>query len=912
MDLRSYYNEVPRTGSDYWEMLRSGVQDIARNMDEISWSHVDLHDRVLARLVQRDRRDDVCTALRMREEFGDGLLVDPAPPRPVGRPPYLEALDSQFEPEDLLLSPRENRLSAGLTGYRVVDDEVRVTGFAYVEGVDLDVHASTLSVRLVPARDEEKPGAGGGQSHHLPVQRVRVPELDDLVNSASVSQAASGFVTTVPVSLLVGEQPSPDQRWYLELTLDVADKSWTSGLRTWERRWSANVLEHGRLVDGHRIVPRFSPELGLEFTVRPAGPVAEVVRLDGRRVLLTLATEVDQVVAECSALSRTLRVPVSRVDGATRAALDIPSLPPGAPPRKDHTWKVVGVSGGQALPLDFAGGTEDLPEEDAQSAGLHLSLSSTGELTLSDRRTHGAVREVSLEQWPEAFVVRGLAVLPSGQPLLVALASDTDVWEPSDTTYDPTTGQFEARFAVTTRRWGQENVAHATRGRSFRLLKHPGTTRDSLWMPVAGGSGEHVTFGFLEWHEGPACDVRFTLTSRARALWVTVRPPLHHGEALRRTQLALTRSVPSLLTRPLREAVLFSCFGGRHAGDSPLAIHRELERRGYDGELIWAVADHSAVVPPGAPTVVVGSDEYYETLHRARWLVNNNNFPHYFRKRADQRYLQTWHGTPLKRIGRDVPSRSLSLSYRALMEREVRDWDTLLAQNPFAASTLPSAFGYEGEVLELGYPRNDGLARTPDPNRVAEIRSMLGVEADRRLLLYAPTWRDNRRTENRRYALVNHLELDQARVALADGWTILVRGHSNTPGMSVWDDHPGVLDVSDFPDIGDLMLVSDVLVTDYSSVMFDFAVTSRPMLFLVPDLEEYAGRTRGFYLDFAEIAPGPLLRSTAEVVEHVRGLGSTAAAGPDQRYASFRETFAPRDDGRAAERVVRALWDPAS
>lgn len=417
-----------------------------------------------------------------------------------------------------------------------------------------------------------------------------------------------------------------------------------------------------------------------------------------------------------------------------------------------------------------------------------------------------------------------------------------------------------------------------------------------------------MTSGFLHWHPGTACDIRFTLTARLGALWVNVRPPLDRAEVGRRAQLELARSVPSLLTRPLAERVLFSCFGGRHAADSPLSIHHELERRGYDGTLVWAVADHSYVLPPGASSVIVGSAAFYEYLHTSRWLVNNNNFPHYFRKHPDQRYLQTWHGTPLKRIGRDVPSTSLSLSYRALIEREVRAWDVLLAQNSFAATALPRAFGFEGRTLELGYPRNDLLAGPPDAGRLEQVRAALGVRPGTKLVLYAPTWRDNRRTESRQYAMVNHLELGRVSSAVGDEWTVLVRGHSNTPGLTAANTVDNVVDVSDYPDITELMLVADVLVTDYSSVMFDFAVTGKPMLFLVPDLEEYAERTRGFYLDLAEIAPGPLLDDTDDVIAALSGAAG-ASTGDVERYTSFRQRFAPHDDGSAAHRVVRAVWD---
>ena len=121
-------------------------------MDAASWAQVELHDRVLARLVQGDHRDDVCTVLRVREEHGDGKVVDPTPAQPTGAPVYLRELRHHLDPADLVLSPQENRLTAGLIGYRVAGDEIEVTGMAYMDGVDLDVHSSTLSARLVPDR----------------------------------------------------------------------------------------------------------------------------------------------------------------------------------------------------------------------------------------------------------------------------------------------------------------------------------------------------------------------------------------------------------------------------------------------------------------------------------------------------------------------------------------------------------------------------------------------------------------------------------------------------------------------------------------------------------------------------------------------------------------------------------------
>jgi CDP-glycerol glycerophosphotransferase len=303
---------------------------------------------------------------------------------------------------------------------------------------------------------------------------------------------------------------------------------------------------------------------------------------------------------------------------------------------------------------------------------------------------------------------------------------------------------------------------------------------------------------------------------------------------------------------------------------------------------------------------LVNSPEYYDYLHTSRFLVNNNNFPFYYSKHPEQIYLQTWHGTPLKRIGNDVPSANLSLSYRALMQREARAWDYLLAQNQFAADVLPRAFGYVGEVLTLGYPRNDVLAQAPAEVTEA-VRRKIGVQPDQRVVLYAPTWRDNAQSASGRYAFVNHLDLNKVSEAFGDHTVLLVRGHSNTPGLTGSSGRVNIIDVSSYPDVSEVMLISDVLVTDYSSIMFDFAVTDRPILFLVPDLERYSGTIRGFYLDFKEVAPGPLHSTTDDILRSLSAIDRIKAAYR-LRYEAFQQRFVPLDDGTAAGRVVEAVW----
>ncbi|GAA3542149.1 hypothetical protein AFL01nite_09330 [Aeromicrobium flavum] len=381
---------------------------------------------------------------------------------------------------------------------------------------------------------------------------------------------------------------------------------------------------------------------------------------------------------------------------------------------------------------------------------------------------------------------------------------------------------------------------------------------------------------------------------------LVVRNPIPVADRGRRRQRLLLDEVREH-AGPLRERAMAMCFGGSGAGDSVAPIARGLVRRGIPVD--WCVTDHSVTVPEGVRPVLLHSREWHEAFTHARYLVNNAEFPHYVRFREGQRYLQTWHGTPLKRIGRDITVNRLSAGYTAAMAREAVAWEALLAQNAFAAGVLPPAFGFTGRTIVEGYPRNDALVLDTDGALRRRTRDALGLR-DERVVLYAPTWRDAARGAGGRRAFVSHL--DAALVHERTGATVLVRSHANAAAGRGRIAEPGVVDVTAHPDITALLAAADVLVTDYSSVMFDFAVTERLQMLLVPDADEYLG-DRGFYFDLRQTPPGPVVTSTDEVIDV---LLDGDRSGADR--TAFRQRFAPLDDGRAADRVLDAWLGPVS
>lgn len=364
------------------------------------------------------------------------------------------------------------------------------------------------------------------------------------------------------------------------------------------------------------------------------------------------------------------------------------------------------------------------------------------------------------------------------------------------------------------------------------------------------------------------------------------------------------RRIPSLATRVQEDLVLFTSWRGRYA-DNPRAIAEELRRRQAPLRQVW-VLEPGAPAVPEARAVPFGSSAFLAELGRARYVVSNNTMPDFFHKKAGSTYVQTWHGTPLKRIAFDIPDPSFKRSGRILrnLVRDVASWDLLLSPNRFSTEILRRAFRYRGEIAETGYPRTDRLHASDRGAVRAALRRRLGIDDDVRAILYAPTWRDDDD-----FALA--LDVAEMARALGDDHVLLVRAHHlDGPSLRL-DDDPFVRNVSAIPDAVDLCLAADVLVTDYSSLMFDFAVTGKPMLFFTYDLARYRDKLRGFYFDFEAEAPGPLLATTAQVIAALEELDELGARHAED-YARFQERFCHLDDGHAAGRVVDLVFGAAA
>jgi CDP-glycerol glycerophosphotransferase len=353
--------------------------------------------------------------------------------------------------------------------------------------------------------------------------------------------------------------------------------------------------------------------------------------------------------------------------------------------------------------------------------------------------------------------------------------------------------------------------------------------------------------------------------------------------------------------------VVYNSFSGRYS-DSPRAVYEALAGRADVHHTWLSHPAHEHSFPAGARTVRYGSPECIATLEAADVLVSNDHVPLDWSKRPGSTYVQTWHGTPLKRIHHDV--RWAPPGRLDRLDDDVALWDHLLSPNRASTERLRRAFRFTGQIHETGYPRNDLLS---SPRRFAvrdAVRAELGIPDGKRVVLYTPTWRDDVVFAGNGPGFALQLDLDDFTRRLGHDHVLLLRLHSMVADQLAMPPGAPVIDVSRYRDVRDLYVAADLLVTDYSSTMFDFAVTGRPILFFTYDLAHYRDELRGFYFDLTAEAPGPLLSTSEELISGIRDIEAVAAEHRGS-YARFRDTFCHLEDGQATDRVLDIFFPVA-
>ncbi len=891
-----YIDNAGREDEAYRQRLGRGVRSFVDAADPAAWAYVRLHQRIRVWLASREqwRGLEQCTEFfRLDGPIPVTRVLDG---RLYAEPPPLPEL-VEFPLALLELPRRQTKLLACIARTRWRDDTLVIEGWVFPRALDMTGVTPSIEAWLVDP----------GTKDRLPVviESRTAPEANRWANQRHQNVESSGFTAHLATDRLpdwvsAGRGPGTrDRLWQLQLRVRAGGLDRTGGVRLVLLNGIGHRMPARDLADPHdrlRVVPMMHPQLGfvlqqrvelvraVDLNVGPSGRVSGALSVLGQlpvplvRVRATGAggrVEAPLVVDGDGRVTFTLDLPVAGADRQDWTFLAIDERGRGyraSWPAEAEVGRVVGGGAGRARWSRSPRGYCDLA---TNVTAVHVTVV---RLTESALVVEAGLVGLSADDLAEAVLVSGRTT--------VAVRT-LEVSAPD---------RVRLEFPAVTSVWGGPERPLPSGGYRFQLPSRNLTFSpcDELLaaLPIDTTTATH------------SCTVERSPGSAH--LVVTLRAPLAEAERSRWAQNALARWYDETEFAPT-ESVLFQCNRGEFATDSQLAIHEELVRQGSPLQLLWGVSDYSVVLPEGATPLLIGSRAWYAAVGSSRYLCQNIDFDRFFRHRPYQRYLQTFHGYPFKSMGISLwrAQGKTESVIDAECERRTSAWDTLLVPSEPCVAMYRTEYRYGGEILVTGYPRNDSLVG-PDVAAVRDrVRRQLEL-GDRTVVLYAPTWRDTAATGAWTAKLFDQLDLDELAERLGKKYAVLLRGHSYNLRDGGTGKSSAALDVTAYPEINDLILAADVAILDYSSLRFDWLITEKPVLFFVPDLDDYLSARTALF-DFRSSAPGPLLTSTSEVIGALRGLPTVSEEFAASRRG-FNATFNRLHDGRAARRVVDAFF----
>ena len=362
------------------------------------------------------------------------------------------------------------------------------------------------------------------------------------------------------------------------------------------------------------------------------------------------------------------------------------------------------------------------------------------------------------------------------------------------------------------------------------------------------------------------------------------------------------------------KTIMFISYHGKGYLCNPKYIHQELlkDHRFQDYKFIFPLKDKNEVIE-GAKVIKYRGIKYFYYLAKSKFWIVNCKLPSYCIKKDEQVYIQTWHGTPLKRLAHDIETKDDITFYRSKMSRDemtksydidVAKYNYLISPNEYSSEIFESCFKIDKEkIKEYGYPRNDYLVNITN-EEIDKLKIKYNIPTDKKVILYAPTWRDNKFNE-KGYIYELKVDFNKWKDMLGDEYVVIFKPHyliSNKFKDIKLDNF--LFSFDENVDINELYVMSDLLITDYSSVFFDYAILNRPILFYMYDLEEYRDELRGFYLDINKELPGKITIDEDELLSVIKNENYKEY---DEKLKEFRNTYNNLEDGKASQRVINNL-----
>lgn len=361
--------------------------------------------------------------------------------------------------------------------------------------------------------------------------------------------------------------------------------------------------------------------------------------------------------------------------------------------------------------------------------------------------------------------------------------------------------------------------------------------------------------------------------------------------------------------------IMFESSNGRNYTGNPRYIYEEMVRQGLDShyKCVWSLTDTNIPIPGNCTKIKRPGMKFLFYSLRSKFWIFDSRHQYYLKKNKNTKYIQTWHGTPLKKLALDMDKVNSSETtdiedYKAKFKKNSSLWDYLISQNSYSSKIFKRAFAFDGEMLEIGYPRNDILINENNETKINEIKERLNIDKDKKIILYAPTWRDNEFHKKGIYKFATEMDFNAMKNALSDEYVLIVKFHYLVKDEINWDEYRDfIIECNEMWDIQELYLISDILITDYSSVMFDYALLNRPILFFTYDLDFYKDNLRDFYFDINTV-PGPLIETTEDLVDFIKNNSKDDYFEKyGTKYQAFKETYNEFDKGSSCQSVIELV-----
>jgi len=904
-DLWLYVEHVSTSGSsDFDQLLASAVRKYWRVAPKSAKQVLEQHRRVLYQALSSGHAELVQPILSWYHEHDNEL--------PVVHRKNRVYLDTKKVPSNwprLSLEDRsmevETQLTTAVTDVNFDDDgSLRIGGWAFVT-----LWPASMQKVRVWLRDLHD-----DRQVRMQIVRSGLPSPA----AAQASRDRQHDVSSVGFEARIGRDELArlagagrrTKDWRVEIEVQTPESGRRAEITTLTRGGSISAIVPRFVSDDVQVVPVAEPREPLRLAIRRPFLIAEHVERQGRTITIDVRSAVGESLSTKGSqefmqlkddhLNRTLTLDAKSVSpNVWRVSFDLPKTPG----ERYVMWRLsAGIAG---KPRRVAWGNDAAAIVPPESAGISVRASVGGWLIVTESARAFEVTSATLN--PDATkLALEATVAPEPGTVEVALVRDDNRqprWHAATTTGSAasiTLNLTNIDWYGTPRPW--RPGTYTLRARRVPLTR---TTQPVATSPLFVTVAPEATRMLQHPARGPMVTGRL-YRSGGHDLKLYLETPIEPNDrGLYAKYRGLARYGDGAVVEP-ENSVFMRVNAGYGANDSALYLQREIERRGLNWTVYWGVRNMSVQVPPGGIALVDGQQAWYEKLARSRLVINNYGGIWMYPKHPHQLYLQTWHGTPYKSIGRsEVRQKGGTESDYRRIARESAEWDFLLSPNPYCSQIFPREFDYTGPLLATGMPRNDFAATATETDQ-DEIRDRLGIPRDAKVALYAPTFRDSQR-QGLNSAMYRGLDLEALRRRLGDQWIILVRGHSFTERTS---DRTAaseqIIDVTDVPDIADLYVAANACITDYSSAMFDFSVTGKPLYYFTPDLEEYV-RNRSTYFDLKDVAPSALHRDVNSLAEDVADLEGYGARYR-YRYQAFQQSFVPWDDGKASARVLDTLF----